>query len=171
MHVIRVLIVAALAWLGGAAHAGSFSVSPVRIDFATQRNVAVVQVVNTGDRPLALQAQAVRWPAEPGVDGAVPLVVNPAIATLAPGATQTVRIGLLDPQRGAAERSYRIYFTELPSARALQDAGSSLGVSLRVGVPVFVARRWSRAPPCSGAWPPARRRRSRCTTRATSTRR
>ncbi len=142
MQAMRLLLLAAVGWLVGNAHAGSFSVSPVRVHFGTQRNVAVVQVVNTSDRPLALQAQAVHWPAAAGTAGAVPLVVNPAIAKLAPGATQTVRIGLLDAQRGTTERSYRVYFTELPSPRGDGDgdaAGPALGVSLRVGVPVFVA--------------------------------
>jgi fimbrial chaperone protein len=133
MHAALPPLVAALsAALCGVATAGGFAVSPLRIELAGGRPVAVLQLTNTSDAPLAVQAQPVRWPA--GDESAPPLVVNPAVATLAPRQTQTFRIGSLERGPAERERSYRIYFTELPSAQP-----SGLGVLLRVGVPVFVA--------------------------------
>jgi fimbrial chaperone protein len=131
---MRTVLLAAvvLATLPSGAGAGSFAVSPVRVELPAGRPVAVLQLTNTSDLPLAVQAQPVRWPA--GDASAPPLVVNPAVATLAPRQTQTFRIGSLERGSAERERSYRIYFSELPSARP-----SGLGVLLRVGVPVFVA--------------------------------
>lgn len=130
----RWLLVALLAC--GPALGASFGVSPVRVELDAKRHVAVVQLTNHSTQPLSVQAEARPWPADAGGPA---LVVNPPIATLAPGATQTVRIGLRERPAGAVERGYRVYFTELPAPSAQPASGATLGVALRVGIPVFVA--------------------------------
>jgi P pilus assembly chaperone PapD len=48
-----------------------------------------------------------------------------------------VRIGRLTPQLPDREQTYRVYFTELPSATSQLDSTISLRMRLRVGIPVF----------------------------------
>ncbi len=120
----------------GPALAGGFSVLPTRVTLAAERAVQSVMLTNTSAQTVTVESQVVVWPE--GADGqlAADVVVTPAVVTLPPGQRVRVRIGLLRGGDGAAERAYRIYFTELPAPAPLQGAG--IGVRLRVGIPVFV---------------------------------
>ncbi len=120
-----------------AAHAGGLSVLPTRIDLGAGKGVQSVLLTNTSAQTVTIESQVVVWP--DGAPGQSPgdVVVTPPVVTLPPGQRMRVRIGLLRGGNGAAERAYRLYFTELPAPAPLQGAG--IGVRLRIGVPLFVA--------------------------------
>lgn len=137
MNISR-LIVCYLALLVSAAPclAGGITVSPLRIDFSAERNVAVITVSNAGSELLHVEAEAMVWPADAAGQSVGDITINPPMLSLAPGAKAIVRIGLTRRLANDVERAYRIYFTELPKPLGTEAVG--LGVRLRVGVPIFV---------------------------------
>jgi fimbrial chaperone protein len=105
----------------------------------TQRS-EVVTLTNGGVDEVSVQADALAWSQnEDGADvytDTGDLLIVPRIFTLAPGATQVVRVGRMVTADAAREGAYRVFFTELaPPA----DAGPQPGLRfrLRLGIPVF----------------------------------
>lgn len=126
--------------------AGSFHVSPVRIDLAAARPTAVLRVTNSDAQPVTVQAGVSAWSyaGEQDVFGETDdILLNPPIFTIAPGATQFVRIGLRLRAPPASEASYRLFLEELPSP-SMPD-GTGVRTLLRISLPVFVAPAGSKA--------------------------
>jgi len=122
------------------AHAGSFSISPIRLDLSPAARTAALTVRND-EREALVQAEVVLWEQVDGQDRLTPtrdLLVSPAVFTLAPNGSQLVRVALRNLTADAAhERSYRLILQEVPPSA---DPGfSGLQVALRLSVPVFVA--------------------------------
>lgn len=141
------------------AHAGSFSISPMRLDLSTTSRTAAM-TVRSGPREALVQAQVVLWEQVDGEDRLTPtrdLLVSPAVFTLPPNGSQLVRVALRTPPVDTTrELSYRLILQEVP-----QDANpefTGLQVALRLSVPVFVANEgttgaklaWSAAPSGDG---------------------
>lgn len=104
--------------LGSAASVASgLQVEPVRLTLMRAQPITVFTVRNTGEQPVVLQVQAVAWAQRGDEELYTPtreLLATPPIFTLAPGAVQTLRVGLRrapDPQR---ELAYRLYLQEVP---------------------------------------------------------
>ncbi len=122
--------------IAGGCRAGVIAVSPLRLDFDASRSIAAITVTNTGRETVTFEAEALPWPDDAAGQSTSDLVVNPPVATLAPGARKTLRVGLVKRLGAEQERSYRVYVTELPAPRSPDATG--IGVRLRVGIPVFV---------------------------------
>jgi fimbrial chaperone protein len=121
----------------GIAHAGSFSVNPVRVTLSSKQPVAAITVRNSGSEPAVIQLETSAWSQEQGQDVLVPssdVLATPPIFTVAPGKTQILRIGLRKPAAGAGESTYRLVLREVPSSA--QTTG--LRVALMISMPVFV---------------------------------
>lgn len=121
---------------------GGLSVSPVRVDIASTQAAAAITVTNSGDAEKIIQVDPLQWSRAYAVDEYSPtreLVVNPPMFRLAPGGAQIVRVGLARLARpdAQAEKTFRVFFQELPSSAYSGD--SQLRILLRIGVPVFVA--------------------------------
>lgn len=134
------------AWVGLAAlvalspaFAGTFTISPLRVDFADATGVSVLTVRNEDARPVVVQTQGLAWSQEGGQDALTPsrdLLVSPAVFTLPAGGSQLVRVALrrgVDPVR---ELTYRLLLQEVPQAASPEFSG--LQIVLRLSVPVFV---------------------------------
>lgn len=125
----------------------SLEVDPVRLTLSAAQPVAALTVRNAGTRPAGLHLQVVAWTQVGPVDhyAATPeLLATPPIFMLAPGAVQTVRVGLrraVDPQR---ELAYRLYLREIPDT--VPPDGTGVRIALRIGVPVFVSPQTPAAP-------------------------
>lgn len=137
-------ICAALALVGlsalSAAQAGSFHVSPIRVDLRAAQPVAVINVTNNEDRVTRIQLQLVSWSQEDNRDvytDTRALIANPPIFTLQPKGTQIIRVGLAKPENPAREQSYRVFLEELADT-ATADKSAGLKIQLRIGLPVFV---------------------------------
>jgi fimbrial chaperone protein len=131
---------AALLALSAPALAGSFSISPLRVDFAGTAGTAALTVRNEDATPVVIQTQGMGWSQEGGQDALSPsrdLLISPAVFTLQPGGSQLIRVALrrgVDPTR---ELAYRLLVQEVPQAASPGFVG--LQVALKLSVPIFVA--------------------------------
>lgn len=136
----RVLIGAVLALAGmSGVQAGSFSATPVRLSLPSGATSTSLALENLGDQPVVVQASPMLWRQEGGQDvltATEDILVSPPIFTIPPGATQTVRVGLMrgaDPER---ELTYRLSLREVPPP---PDPGKpGVSVALQLVLPVFV---------------------------------
>jgi fimbrial chaperone protein len=121
----------------GIAGAQSLSVQPVNIEMGPGQRAAVLTVINHGARETSVQARVLVWRQAEGHEELTPssdVAVSPPIATLAPGATQVVRVVLLKPPR-ESEGTYRILIDQIPPAA---EPGT-VRIALRQSIPVFAA--------------------------------
>ncbi len=135
--------VAALAILAGAsAHAGSFSVSPVRIFMEARERATGITIVNEGDTDLVMQAELFEWKQKPdGTDELLPtqdLILAPPILKLAKGGRQVVRLANLRPPVPGEQQTYRLIVREVPEAEAQGKSGVQVQVALAFSLPVFI---------------------------------
>lgn len=121
-----------------AAHAGSFTVNPVRLTLSATQTVAAVTVKNIGDEATVVQLETSSWAQHDGQDvltSSSEILATPPIITIPPGASRIVRVGLRrapDPQR---ELTYRLFLREVPPPQPLAQG---LRVALLISMPVFV---------------------------------
>ena len=88
-------VVASLA--ATAAMAGTFTISPLRVDFAGQTTTAALTVRNEDASAVVVQAQGMAWSQAGGQDAldlSRDLLISPAVFTLPPGGSQLVRVAL-----------------------------------------------------------------------------
>ena len=122
------------------AFAGNFSANPVRLTLSAKARTTSLTLENKGEQPVQVQAEVMVWSQQDGVDVLAPsrdLLISPPIFTLAPGAAQTVRVGLLRTPDPARELTYRLFLQEVPPLPPPGQQGVSM--VLRLGLPVFVA--------------------------------
>ncbi|HEY6095638.1 MAG TPA: fimbria/pilus periplasmic chaperone [Gallionellaceae bacterium] len=155
----RLMMATALAGAIVGARAGSLTVTPVIVNLDSRTLGAALTVRNEGNEARVIQTELLRWTQKNGADVYTPshdILVNPPIATLQPGQTQTVRIGLKREVDNVQELAYRLYLTEVPPP---SDHFTGMRIALRLGVPVYVSPRsrsstrlvWRAARTASGA--------------------
>ncbi len=121
------------------AQAGSLTVTPVIVTLDDKTHSAALTVKNEGSETRVVQTELLRWTQKNGADVQTPsrdILVNPPMATLQPGQSQTVRIGLKREADNAQELAYRLYLTEVPPP---SEGFTGLRVALRLGVPIYVS--------------------------------
>jgi len=134
-----VLASAAAFWLPSTS-AGSFGLSPLRLDLSSQAATASVNVRNNDSSPALVQAEAMVWSQADGEDKLEPtkdLLVSPTVFTLQPRGSQLVRVALRGAADPTRELSYRVILQEVPPEASPDFTG--LRVALRLSIPVFVA--------------------------------
>jgi fimbrial chaperone protein len=122
------------------AGAGTFTISPLRVDFTGATGTAALTVRNEEAAPVVVQAEGLAWSQESGQDALGPtrdLLVSPAVFTLAPGGSQLVRVALRRGPDATRELAYRMVLQEVPQAASPDFNG--LQVALRLSIPVFIA--------------------------------
>ena len=122
--------------------ASAFRVTPVRVDFSRSNASTLLTVVNESDEELRFQVSAFSWLQDS--KGAMQLEKTqditffPALLTLKPGEERKVRVGTKSFATDT-EKTYRIFFEELPSMVKKNDtAGASVKILTRMGIPIFV---------------------------------
>ena len=157
---VSVLASAAALWLPPTL-AGSFSISPLRVELSTQAATAALTIRNGEDAPALVQVETLLWSQSAGEDKLEPskdLLVSPTVFTLPPRGSQLVRVALRGTADPARELSYRVILQEVPPEASPDFTG--LRVALRLSIPVFVAPTtpvkpdlaWSAARDASGAF-------------------
>lgn len=119
------------------AHAGVFSVNPVRVTLSAKQPVVAITVRNSGAEPAVVQLESSAWTQDQGKDVLNPnadLLATPPIFTLPPGGTQIVRVGLRNSRSSPSESTYRLVLREVPPANKPQG----VHVTLMISLPVFV---------------------------------
>jgi fimbrial chaperone protein len=145
---------AAAAWLPPAT-AGTFTISPLRVDLSRGAPSAALTVRNEEETAVVVQVETLQWTQGDGQDALDPsrdLIASPTVFTLAPQGTQLVRVALRRAPDATREHSYRLVLQEVPPAPAPDFTG--LQVALRLSLPVFVAAEASSPPRL--AWSAAR---------------
>jgi fimbrial chaperone protein len=119
------------------ASAGMIGLSPLRVDFDSEKKSGLVRVFNTGDTDISMQVDIRDWSqsdtGEDQFEPATDVVAMPPIFSLAPGEMQLIRLGLVGDTPTDRESTYRLFFTELPPA----PTNGGLRMRLIVSMPVF----------------------------------
>jgi fimbrial chaperone protein len=127
--------------------AGTFSLSPVRVDLAAQSTTGVVTIRNQEDQPVVVQAETKLWQQTSAGEQLEPtrdVLVTPAVFTIPPQGSQVVRLALRREADPRTELSYRLILTEVPQQAAPGFTG--LNMALRMSLPIFVAAQAPTAP-------------------------
>lgn len=124
----------------GAAFAGAFGVTPLRIDLDGAARTGLITVSSDDDRRLHFQVKLFQWSQDAaGEDVYVEssdLVFFPQIFTVEPRQKRAIRVGT----KGApppAEKAYRLFIEEMPDPAEAAASGAQVAVRLRFGVPIF----------------------------------
>lgn len=141
-EVVRRGGLALLVMLGAthAALAGSFTISPVRVDLSAAHPIATLTLHNQDGERVLVQARATQWSQAGGTDQFADtreVLITPPVFELSGHAEQIVRVALRREPDPARELSYRIFLEEVPQPRPAGATG--VGVALRLSIPAFVA--------------------------------
>jgi fimbrial chaperone protein len=120
--------------------AGTFSISPLRVDLSNALANGALTVRNEEANEVVVQADAVLWEQVDGKDQLTPtrdVLVSPAVFTLPPGGSQLVRVALRHAPDAKRELTYRLQLQEVPQVAKPDFTG--LTVALRLSLPIFVA--------------------------------
>lgn len=137
----RLFAAALMLLIYGASFAGEFSVSPTRLNLSGASRSQLLAITNAGTTPSRFLVRATGWSvSESGVVELVAddkLVVFPASFTVAPKATQNIRVGT-DQAAGDTEQTWRIILEELPNPDMQSSPGTAINVLSVLSVPVFM---------------------------------
>lgn len=128
--------------------AGTLQVNPVLLEISANRRTATVTLRNQESVPVTIRAYPLEWRQTGGDEQYAEtsaVIVSPPIFTIAPGATQLIRVGLRSPS--GARQAYRLIIEEVPGA----SPGNGIRVALRLNLPLYAmvpagqasALRWS----------------------------
>ena len=125
------------------ARASAFRVSPVQVALSAKASSTLLTLSNESSESLRFQVRAYAWNQKP--DGEMELaptddlVVFPTLITLPAGKDRKVRIGSAT-SFGASEKSYRVFFEELPPVAGTGEATTQAEVRVltRMGIPIFL---------------------------------
>jgi fimbrial chaperone protein len=96
-----------------------------------------VKIVNNDTHDVSLQIRAYDWTQKDSQDSLEPtqsLIISPPVFTVAPGASQTIRIVSRRPAE-INEIAYRLLVDEIPTAAA----GPAINFKFRISMPIFIA--------------------------------
>lgn len=148
-HVSRALAIGVGSCLGLAffqaepLSAATYKVAPVQVTLSAGRPSALLTLSNESDETLRFQISAFAWDAGPHgemkLEPTTDVTFFPELLSLEPGKERKVRVGVA-PRTGGVERTYRIFFQELPppETSASPSGGSQVRVLTRMGIPIFV---------------------------------
>jgi fimbrial chaperone protein len=131
-------LAAALVFLltGAVAGAQSLSVLPVNVFFPAGQKAATLTITNQGKSETAVQIRAFAWNQQDGDDQRLAatdaVLMSPPIATIAPGASQVVRLILRQTPQDR-EATYRILVDQIPPPA---EPGI-VHIVLRLSIPIF----------------------------------
>jgi fimbrial chaperone protein len=120
------------------AHAGSFTVNPVRVTLSATQAVAAITVRNVGTEATVVQLETSSWNQHDGQDAlasTTEVLATPPIITVPPGASRIIRVGLRRPADPQRELTYRLFLREVPPPEPISQG---LRVALLLSIPVFV---------------------------------
>jgi len=120
--------------------AGTFSISPLRVELSSRTTTGALTLRNQDDSPVVVQAEVMLWEQAGGEEKLTEtrdLLVSPAVVTIPGNGSQLVRVALRRPVDAERELSYRLILTEVPQTASPDFTG--LSVALRLSLPIFIA--------------------------------
>ena len=136
---VAAIATAIVAFSGAAVSAASLQASPVLLEINEKAPSSLVNIRNTGDKPINVQTRVMRWTQQGGQESlveATDVVASPPIATLQPGANYSVRIVRTSKAPVAREEAYRVLVDQLPDPG--QRRSGTVAIVLRHSIPVFM---------------------------------
>jgi fimbrial chaperone protein len=121
--------------LPGLARAQGLTVLPVNIEMPPGQLTTTMTVINNGTTETSVQIRALAWSQSDGneqLTASDEVMASPPIATIAPGATQVVRLVLSKAPTGK-EATYRLLLDQIPPAAA----PGTVRLALRLSIPIF----------------------------------
>lgn len=138
---IRLILFSGLIAAIAPAMAGSFGISPIRIELDRSARSSVITVTNDDERTLSFQIRAMEWSQDAsGRDQYTEtrdLVYFPQQLQVPAKERRVVRVGYRVPAV-QAEKTYRLFIEELADEATRNLGQTSVAVMLRFGVPVFL---------------------------------
>jgi fimbrial chaperone protein len=134
------LILLLLVWIPSLTHAGSFSVTPLRIELSKSETTRVINLQNLEDKPVTVQLQVMAWSHKDGKDQFTPtrdVIVTPQVFHLKANGLQIIRAGLLRKPDANDELAYRLFIEEIPAPPPADFKGAQL--ALKITLPVFIS--------------------------------
>jgi fimbrial chaperone protein len=128
----------------GDVSASAFTVTPVRVTFERPGSSTLLTLKNESAETLRFQISAFRWDQSPEgemiLEPTRDVLFFPALVSLDPGESRKVRLGL-DTAVGSTEKTYRIFFEELPPLERPGEGGGGTRVRIltKMGIPIFVS--------------------------------
>ena len=119
----------------GVARGQALTVMPVHVQMPHGDKAETLSVTNAGNAETSIQIRAYAWAQPDGNDQLTAtdaIAVSPPIATIAPGATQIIRL-VLRRTPEVKEETYRILLDQIPPA---VEEGT-VHVVLRISIPIF----------------------------------
>ncbi len=144
---IAISILGLLTWAAEDVVAAAFTVTPVRILLGRGVNSALLTVKNDSTDPIRFQITLKAWNQAPNgemeLSDTNDLVFFPSMMEVKPSEQKNVRIGSSFKAPVTTERSYRIFFEELPPPQVAtpdekQQRGAQVRVLTKMGVPIFI---------------------------------
>jgi len=124
-----------LLFLSADGFTANFSVSPIRVFFDGTQKTNVLTVKNMSERPVSLEIKTVLWEHDQTYSPTGDIIFFPKMLTIDVGEEKIIRIGhKITP--GPAEKTYRMFVSEIPLART--EEGTTLQVVMNLGVPIFI---------------------------------
>lgn len=120
---------------------GATSITPVIIDVPSDGR-AIVTVRNNSTYPVLYQLSVMDWQVVDGADryaATQDFIASPPLFTLAPSASQIVRLGYRRSVRQPLEQAYRLVLAEVPGVGPTADEGGRVDFAIQYLLPVFVA--------------------------------
>jgi fimbrial chaperone protein len=121
--------------LPGLARAQGLTVLPVNIEMPAGQMTTTMTVINNGTTETSVQIRALAWTQSDGneqLTASDEVMASPPIATIAPGATQVVRLVLSKAPTGK-EATYRLLLDQIPPVAA----PGTVRLALRLSIPIF----------------------------------
>jgi fimbrial chaperone protein len=132
---LRLFAVAIILIFASSMKAQMLSVLPVNIFLQPGDRTATLSVTNTSSKPTSIQIRSYDWNQSTGEDQLTPtdaVLASPPLVTIAPAATQVVRLVLRRPAQ-QSEATYRILLDQIPGPA---EPGV-VQMVLRLSIPVF----------------------------------
>ena len=134
------LVLLLLVCMPSLTHAGSFSVTPLRIDLSRSETTRVINLHNLEDKPVTVQLQVMAWSHKDGKDQFTltrDVIVTPQVFHLKANGLQIIRVGMLRKPDANDELAYRLFIEEIPAPPPADLKGAQL--ALKITLPVFIA--------------------------------
>lgn len=125
--------------LAAPAFSASLEVAPTKLVIDGKTGAATLTLANRGTVPIIVQLEGFTWEQVAGEDVWKPtdaVLVSPPMARIPPGGKQTVRVMARGAAAAGAERTYRLFASELPDPSSAE--ARTIRVLLQFNVPIFV---------------------------------
>ncbi|HUP45032.1 MAG TPA: fimbria/pilus periplasmic chaperone [Thermoanaerobaculia bacterium] len=137
-------IVLGLVLQAGNVSASAFRVTPIRVSLERSGASALLTLSNESQETLRFQISAVHWEQDSAgkmkLEPTQDILFFPALLSLEAGAERKVRVSARTPA-GAVEKTYRIFFEELPPLTTTEsrEGATQVRILTKMGVPIFLA--------------------------------